>query len=360
MKKSVFCVLLALLVSLFSGAYAENAGCCACCSAAGCTATSDTPADSARTVRPSKYDLEGFTTEVDQCDFKFFLPASFESNLDFPGSYRSKYSSFYPYVRIESEPRLALLPVDAFYADREQLRHSLDVYTVYHSDYEVIQMDECLGLMQFWQSKDSDACFAMISVTNRKDICDVTVISDSRDETLELAYAIIDHAIAKEFPLEEVESSRYQYDYTVEVVLEDYHIFLPGDPEDLSYHTDPERYGITSELKYPRISPYILVSILDENDLPFPAYYANSDELLDHLNEYADSGDWTQCEIVQADECLGVARYSESKYEIAAYVYITNRKHILRLYVSEDSYEAVQHLVDGILEHIVAPEQPLE
>ena len=205
MKRFVLCILLVLLTLIFSIAAAENHNCCACCSANECTVTSDTPADSARTARPSKFDLEGFTTEVDQLDFKFFLPSSFEALSYSPERYRSTYSSRYPYVRIEPEPLVAYLPVHVFYTDREQLRSSLDLYALYHSEYEVIQMDECLGLLHFFQSDDFSQ--VSINVTNRREICNVFVVSDSLDDALELAHAIIDHAVAKEIPLDELEQA---------------------------------------------------------------------------------------------------------------------------------------------------------
>ena len=156
-------------------------------------------------VKASQYDDMDFTLEVDQYDFKFFLPSTFEVASFSSESYTPTNSSFYPYVSIEPEVSSTFLHVDAFYTDREELRASIERIASYDPSCEIIEMDECLGIIYFWESTSSDSCFAVINVTNRKDICDVTVVSDSLDDALELAHAIIDHAVAKEIPLDELE-----------------------------------------------------------------------------------------------------------------------------------------------------------
>ena len=206
MKKRVFCVLFALLISLLTVAIAENANCCACCSATDCASAASSPSDSEPTARPSRYDIEGFTPKVDQDGFTFFLPSSFEADVDSPDDYRSTYlTSFYPYVTIEFNSVIPLFPDDPHYDDRDQFRHRLEQYALYTPEFEFIQMDESLGLMYYHQSPYGDKPYLVsVDLTNRKNTCNLTVTSNFLGEALELAYAIIDHSVAKEIPLEEL------------------------------------------------------------------------------------------------------------------------------------------------------------
>ena len=205
MKRFVLCILLALLTLISSAAFAENANCRACCSAACSTS------DSASTAYVPKYDDADYTLEVDQYDFKFFLPSTFEADPVSPDHYRSVYGSQYPYIIIEPDPNEAYFPGNKFYTDREWLRRHLVLSTLNSSDSEVIHMDECLGYMYVDQRiniyNDNVIYWATIKATNRKDICVVTVISDTLDEALDLAHAIINHAVAKEIPLDELDQA---------------------------------------------------------------------------------------------------------------------------------------------------------
>ena len=199
MKKSVFCVLFALLISLLTVAVAENAKCCACCSATGSTA------DSASTAYIPKYDDADYTLEVVYDGFHLFLPSSFEKTMESTEGVDGKLfqpvsGAQMPQILIgfSDQPIKPLTDTELLQLSHDELRERFEMLIANIPEYSVIQVDECLGVMRREQSNVS------FTITNRKSTIYATVYFDLLDEALELAQGIIDHAVAKEIPLEEL------------------------------------------------------------------------------------------------------------------------------------------------------------
>ena len=203
MKKSVFCILLALFVSLFAVAAAESTNCCACCSGAKSAVEDDTTP----TAYVPKYTDADYTQEVVIGDFRLFLPSIFETDDD-----DLSYLEFRPSNEdIHSSIILTLWSIkhsepffDGMTSQDELLAH-FNALIAIDPGYTIIRADKCYGLMETYQ--DDDNCTLLLNITNIKDAVVVVIRSESLDEALELAQGIIDHAVAKEIPLEELEQA---------------------------------------------------------------------------------------------------------------------------------------------------------
>ena len=204
MKKSIFCVLLALLALISSVAFAENAGCCACCSAAGSTS-----ADSASTAYIPKYDDTDYTLEVVYDGFRLFLPSSFENTME--GTEEVDAKLFQPasgdrtpriLIGFFDQPIEPLTDTELLQLSHDELRERFEMLIANIPESSVIQVDECLGVMR---REESNVSF---TITNRKSSIYAAVYSDSLDEAIELLQGIIDHAVAKAIPLDELEQDR--------------------------------------------------------------------------------------------------------------------------------------------------------
>ena len=201
MKKSVFCILLALFVSLFTVAAAESTNCCACCSGAKSAAEDDTTP----TAYVPKYTDADYTQEVVLGDFRLFLPSVFETDdddlsyLEFRPSNEDTHSSI---IFTLWSVKHSELPFDGITSRDELLAHYNALIAI-DPGYTIIQADECYGLMETYQS--NYGCTVSLDITNIKDDVFIAIRSDTLDEALELAQGIIDHAVAKEIPLDELE-----------------------------------------------------------------------------------------------------------------------------------------------------------
>ena len=201
MKKLVLCVLLVLLTLFVSVAVAENDNCCVCCTAAGSTS-----ADSASTAYVPKYDDSDYTLEVIYDGFRLFLPSSFEKTMETtkgtdgklfqPASGAQRPEILIGFIDKPIEP---LTDTELLQLSHDELRERFEMLIANIPEYSVIQVDECLGVMRREQSNVS------FTITNRKNTIYATVYSDLLDESLELLQGIIDHAVAKEIPLDELE-----------------------------------------------------------------------------------------------------------------------------------------------------------
>lgn len=187
MKKPVLCALLALLTLISAAAVAENANCCACCSAA---------------VGASQNDDTDYEQEIVVNDFHIFFPLSFEAYQ----VQRFKPSNGNEYPLIMINPLDGIGPSsNAFYSTQDELHKAYEAYIDGSHDYSIIQIDECLGLR--YLERSADLYFVTLYATNRRNFITIDIISDSLDEALELAQGIIDHAVAKEVPLQELEQA---------------------------------------------------------------------------------------------------------------------------------------------------------
>ena len=142
-----------------------------------------------------------------------------------------------------------------------------------------------------------------------------------------------------------------QDDYTLEVVHEDYHVFLPS-------YFEPKNER-NREFIVPGGSENLKINVIVDN--PFfayiPAGYVTDQQRDRILKRLAYREDY---EPVQIGECLGALVYVDDPSRHEAQLYCTNRKNKLFIFITADSREEVESLVQGILEHIVAPEMPLE
>ena len=151
-------------------------------------------------------DNDGCTVEVEYPGFQLFLPSSFKSRTGaiYYTCDEDGLMNILPTISISyyDEPEVR---EEAFYTDQTEMRKRLEQIMVKDLGDQLIQMDECLGLMSY--SKTGSSYHVYVTVTNRKAILELTVESNSLDEALELAQGIIDHAVAKEIPVEELEQS---------------------------------------------------------------------------------------------------------------------------------------------------------
>ena len=333
MKERVFCVFLALFFSLFAVACAEDTS----------------------VARSTKYDAEGFTLEVDQYDFKFFLPASFEPDPDSPGEYKPTDGSWFPSIQIVSTPHVAV-PLEREYTNREQLLSFLEGFASSLSNCRVIQMDECLGLMHY--GKPDRIAAVIVNATNRKNTCEVIVFSTSLDEALELAQGIIDHAVAKEIPLEELDSMSAVYtpkyddaDYTYEAVYNDFHLFMPSSLKNIEEDAIHYFYDSDSSLR-------VFFWVKNDNEPQRSAFYSTQDELLEQLKEGVNKN--PDSSIIQMDECFGYISKSTDENGYLVDVCVSNRKNLLPFTVFSESLDEALELAQGIIDHAVAKEVPLQ
>ena len=148
--------------------------------------------------------------------------------------------------------------------------------------------------------------------------------------------------------------------YTQEFVYGDFRVFFPstfkqtGDPKLSPYRFSKEG----SDEKGETMIEFIPYSQWpgDENEALF-AYYGDSQE---YLSEQAQLAVERGYELVAVDECVGLVDSYLLTSVNRLHLSFSNRKNILTIYISAPSAEEAYELLDGILERIVAPEQPLK
>ena len=308
-----------------------------------------------------QYNDEDFTLEANQYDFKLFLPSKFKAYPDISPGYMTYILDSLTIV-IESDPTPQLLE-QSYYDDRDQLRTRLEQYAAINPESEVIQMDECLGLLTQQELETFDVYTITIQVTNRKNTCTLFIYSESSlDEARELAYAIIDHAVAKEIPLEELNTPtayipKYtDADYTQEIVYGDFHLFLPSSFES----SNDIVFSLHNGDKYPQIM-FLFSDTLpyDEADIaPFYEGMTSQDELRAYYEMLIDI--FPEYTLIQADECYGLMESYQSDDHYTVSLDIVNLKDSIIVDIMSDSSDEALELAQGIIDHAVAKEIPLE
>ena len=149
-----------------------------------------------------------------------------------------------------------------------------------------------------------------------------------------------------------------KYSFTQELVYGDFHIFIPSlfekdESEDLGFDTFSNNLNgsykiqlrIACDDSYPEVREYL------------DPYYGDSQKHLLDLQQFAISYIFR---LVQVDECVGLLLVDEFGGKYSASFAVANRKNTLFLDITARDEEETYELLDGILEHIVAPEIPLE
>lgn len=150
------------------------------------------------------------------------------------------------------------------------------------------------------------------------------------------------------------------YDYTQEVVYGNFKIMVPSS---FSSRREGTIVGqIHTEFNDDPSGIFLDIAYYD----PSPRY-RNSGELIDaHLEYVRTRPGYDSLEFARADECIALIMSHKSDFSsIRARIYNMDEElsvYVTHNYSAEDPSEiaSLRSLVDGILEHIVAPEMPLE
>ena len=167
---------------------------------------------------------------------------------------------------------------------------------------------------------------------------------------------VFSSALAETIPLEYPQS----FDYTQELTRGNFTITIPSSFSLRQEYTD-DLLGYVTAFYDPHSELYIMIYYDDSQPR-----YRNAGELIDAHLEDVRKNSTCSFELARADECMAlILSYDGSFGSVASYIYNMDE----RLYVTamhgtsaDDPSDLVplRALIDGILAHIVAPEQPLK
>ena len=156
------------------------------------------------------------------------------------------------------------------------------------------------------------------------------------------------------------------YEYTQELVYDEFHLFIPSTFKRCTGYVSGLLFPycenpITLEIMgafYEESMPYIDIcgSFSDSERLPFA--YSDAGELAEILAYYACGTD--SYIPVKADECAGILCLKDMVVGYRALIFIPNRQHMFHFEVTAATAEETLEITYELLEHIVAPEMPLE
>ena len=158
-----------------------------------------------------------------------------------------------------------------------------------------------------------------------------------------------------------------RYDYTQEITIRDYRIFVPStfrcgsqDDENANLHSTSSNASISMGISTERpeflsLWDMELNETIELDEIPAYLEAAAKESVTDYIMDY-------DYDIVQADECPASIIYSSSATtEIYyAYIMIYNRKEPMTMLLLDNDPDALYELARGLLEHIVAPLFPLD
>ena len=170
----------------------------------------------------------------------------------------------------------------------------------------------------------------------------VTVDSDEADDPLSPFILTLPEPEPEEEP---------PIEYTQEVVVGDYRVFIPsacrtrGNPSDrVFYSLDDPDVAIFIDIDEFR-SSYARIDYTDIDDCREALYY------ISYYSDYIP---------VRVDECIGALVPSQIDSYFHTDLYVSNRKQVLNIDILTDTEDVGRELMAGILEHIVAPIQTRE
>ena len=325
MKKALLCALLALLLAV---------SCAVCMPAA--------------LAEGDKYSaLHEFS--LGDGAFRFLIPAGFEQDRHkgrFAVPNERKSIGFYDYHNYYKQP--------AYYENDEECRALLIPYAKDNA-YEFVRVGECTGILihdSSWVDFGVEATW--LYVTNREKIVAIAATAETAEESQAIMDELLAYAVAPEIPLPGEEIPAGEND-AQEIVCEEFRVFIPASFSP-KYDVASFAYVESGSLTRRNIDPEIDILGCYEGDETAPIDYANAGECVEILSRLADGKPYT---VVRVDECAGIVTLTRIPDGYCASLTAINRRHVLRIDVKAETNVEALELMDGILEHIVAPEQPL-